>query len=91
MSSSDKPAKKTPKNLEELSKEELIKLFHSQLEQKEQFKAQLSDIQETSANLVLSLPFSNLIGPPSQIRGRVHSDEADASPGRPLAGEREPG
>jgi hypothetical protein len=38
--------------LEDLTNEELIKILHQQLENKEALKIELSSVQESSANLV---------------------------------------
>ena len=53
----EKETKPKMTELEELSKEELIKIFHQQLEDKESLKEQLGKVQESSANLVINWKF----------------------------------
>jgi hypothetical protein len=65
--------------LEDLTNEELIKILHQQLENKEALKIELSSVQESSANLVPPhLPLITPIVQSRQGRRGIHCDEADA-------------
>lgn len=64
-------------NLEDLSKEELIQIFHSQLQLKDQLKIDLKKAQENTMSLVNYFTSLNYLVYPCEIRRRIYCHQTD--------------